>query len=116
MRIQVAFYFKNLPGFDRVIIAHMKLLSSAVVKGNLKTITAAVSYQMVVRHGSSKELPGTVMVADVSEAPRLGDTTIDEEVSVCDGGSDSETPNGVTPVSVDALNVDAVARAEAVGV
>lgn len=46
---------------------------------------------MVVSHADSKEFPGTVMVADVSEASGLGDATIDEEVSVCNGRSNAET-------------------------
>lgn len=94
----------------------MKFHAFAAVPSNLPGAGAFLSDNMVVGDGSSEVSPGIVVVANVSEAARLGDTTVDVEVSVSNVGTDAKTSDSVTTISVDTLDIDSVFRFNAIGV
>lgn len=68
---------------------------------------------MVVGNGCGKDSPGTVVVADLSQASGLGATAVDVEVSVTDIRADTKTFDGIT-VGVDSFNIDGIIGADAV--
>ena len=71
---------------------------------------------MVVSHGSSKQFPGTVVIAEIGVATRLGDTTVGVEVSVGNVGANTKATNAITAIGVDSFDVNTVTGPDAVGV
>lgn len=60
----------------------MEFATTAIVPCKLRLGSAQPSNQVVVCNGSCEEFPCTVVVADVGDAARLGDTAVGVEVSV----------------------------------
>lgn len=105
-----------LPRFSQIIISHVQRVAAATVPSDLPVGRALPPDQMIVRHCGSKEFPGTVVVADVGQTARLGDSTVGEEVDIADRRTDTKTSHSVASVSVDSFRVAPVIGIESIAV
>lgn len=106
-------YVRYLPKLSNIVIAHRQLISSAArVPCDLPGTFTSIRYQMIMSDCGSKQLPGSVMITDTSQATRLRIASIGKKVSMADLSTDTKAYDST--ISVYGFNVDCICSTDAV--